>query len=106
MNSQPVDIARLRGLTSPMRYRDAYQFYLEALRKEPNLPEPPLRVETAEAFHEWKEELRARDAARIDLGLTTATEVQARNTAFPRTGTRPKILTQAFHGRAAAEKRV
>jgi hypothetical protein len=87
-----------------MRYREAYQFYMEALRKDPNLPEPPFRADTEEAYRTWKEELRAIDAARLALGLMTAGEIQANNTAFPRTGFRPRILTYAVHPRCDAVK--
>jgi hypothetical protein len=85
-----------------MRYTEAYAYYLEALRRDPSLPEPPLRLDTVEAFHEWKAELRARDAARIALGLATAAEIQQQNAAIPKQATPPRILKHALHGRTAA----
>jgi hypothetical protein len=89
-----------------MQYPEAYQYYLEALRRDPTVPEPPLRLETVDAFHEWKGELRARDAARLALGLATPAEIQRQNAAIPKQKTPPRIVKHSLHGRPAAAKPV
>ena len=62
-----------------MTYTEAYRHYLATLREHPRTPPPALRMETTDAFHAWKAEMRAYDAVRIELKLATAKEIQAEN---------------------------
>lgn len=62
-----------------MTYTEAYRFYLDALRRNPRTPPPVFRAETGDDFHAWKAEMRAYDAARLELKLATPEEIQAEN---------------------------
>jgi hypothetical protein len=62
-----------------MTYTEAYRYYLAALRENPRTPPPAFRAETGDDFHAWKAEMRAYDAARIELKLATPEEIQAEN---------------------------
>lgn len=67
-------------------YTQAYNYYLDVLRTNPQLPAPRRTVDTFEAIHTWKSEMRAFDAAQIKLGIVTAQDVQHRNAAVRVTG--------------------
>jgi hypothetical protein len=62
-----------------MTYTEAYRHYLAALRENPRTPPPTLRMDTTDDFHAWKAEMRAYDAARLELKLATPQEIQAEN---------------------------
>lgn len=64
-----------------MTYTEAYRHFLVVLRDHPQTPPPPLRMENIDEFHAWKGEMRAFDAARIELKLATTREIQAENSA-------------------------
>ncbi|MDP3072629.1 MAG: hypothetical protein Q8N18_20210 [Opitutaceae bacterium] len=64
-----------------MTYTEAYRHFLVVLRDDPRMPPPPLRMDTTDEFHTWKSEMRAFDAARIELKLATPREIQAENSA-------------------------
>lgn len=48
----------------------------EQLRRNPAMPAPALRADTPEQLHDFKDEMRAFDQARLDLKLATAEEIQ------------------------------
>ncbi len=78
-----------------MTYTEAYRFYLDALRNNPQTPPPPFHADTADDFHEWKAEMRAYDAARIELKLATPQEIQAENSVVGRRRGRWRIVKHA-----------
>jgi len=78
-----------------MTYTEAFRHFVEALRANPQTPPPPLRMETIEEFHAWKSEMRAFDAARIELKLATPREVQEENTALQLGGKIGRIVQHA-----------
>jgi hypothetical protein len=53
----------------------------EQLRRNPAMPAPALRAETPEQLHDFKDELRAFDQARLELKLATPQQIQNENTA-------------------------
>lgn len=65
-----------------MRFTEAKAYYVAALRRNPKTPAPKVRTGTVAEFHEWKAEMRAYDAALLELHLATPEEVQARNAAI------------------------
>ncbi len=66
-----------------MHYTDAIRWYRAALRRDPATPAPAARMEPPAAFREWKQEMRAFDAVRIELKLATPEQIQAANAAVP-----------------------
>lgn len=79
-----------------MTYTEAYRHYIVALRADPKLRAPRVRAAGVDALHEWKNEMRAFDAAQIELGIATAQEVQMRNSAVRLTpGFKPRIISHA-----------
>ncbi len=78
-----------------MTYTEAYRHFLVVLRDHPQLPPPPLRMDTTDEFHAWKGEMRAFDAARIELKLATPQEIQRENTALQLEGKTGRIVQHA-----------
>jgi hypothetical protein len=73
-----------------MHYIDAVRWYRAALQRDPATPAPAARFGTHADLGEWKEEMRAFDAVRIELGIATPGQVQTENAAVrvPRGGGR------------------
>lgn len=69
------------------------------LRKDPQWRPQRLVPETSTVrkLHDYKTQLRAWDAARMELGLASPTQIQRENSAFPM-GSRPRILKFSRHG--------
>lgn len=80
-----------------MTYTEAFRHFLVALGENPKTPPPPLRMDTTDEFHAWKGEMRAFDAARIELKLATPQEIQEENSAVKLTGKRGRIVQHAQH---------
>ena len=80
-----------------MTYTEAYRHYLAALRENPRTPPPALRMETMDDFHAWKAEMRAYDAARLELKLATPQEIQEENAAIQLRGRPWRIVEHARH---------
>ena len=80
-----------------MTYTEALRFYLDALRENPRTPPPACRTESGDAFHAWKAEMRAYDAARLELKLATPAEVQEENAAIRVRGRPWRIVEHAQH---------
>ena len=80
-----------------MTYTEAYRYYLAALRENPRTPPPALRMETTDDFHAWKAEMRAYDAARLELKLATPQEIQEENAAIQVRGRPWRIVEHARH---------
>lgn len=59
----------------------AYERLLAELRRDPHLPAPRLRDATPAGMREWKDAVRAFDAAQIALKIATRAQVQNRNSA-------------------------
>ena len=78
-----------------MTYTEAYRHFLAALRENPKTPPPALRMETTDEFHAWKSEMRAYDAARIELKLATPREIQEENSAVRLEGRTGRIIQHA-----------
>lgn len=78
-----------------MTYTEAYRFYLDALRKNPQTPPPVLCADTVDDVHIWKAEMRAYDAARLELHLATPEEIQEENTALKLKGKTGRIVRHA-----------
>jgi hypothetical protein len=78
-----------------MTYTEAYRHYLDALRKNPQTAAPAMRMDTIEDFHAWKAEMRAFDAARLELKLATPAEIQAENSALKLKGKTGRIVRHA-----------
>ena len=78
-----------------MTYTEAYRYYLAALRENPRTPPPPFRAENVDDFHAWKAEMRAYDAARLELRLATPEEIQNENTALKLKGKTGRIVRHA-----------
>ena len=53
----------------------------EQLRRDPATPAPALRAESVEQLHDYKDELRAFDQARLELNLATPHQVQQKSAA-------------------------
>lgn len=68
------------------------------LRRNPQLPPPLLSTRrlTLRQLHRYKEQLRAYDAARLELNLATPAEIQRENSAVPR-AFRPRVLLFSQH---------
>jgi len=75
-------------LSFAVKFTEAKAHYLAAFRRNPKTHAPKVRTTTLAVFHEWKAEMRADDAARIDLNLATPTQIQEQNAAIqiPRGG--------------------
>lgn len=80
-----------------MTYTEAYRHFLVVLRDDPLTPPPPLRMENTDEFHAWKGEMRAFDAARIELQLATPQEIQDENGAVRLAGRPWRIVEHAQH---------
>lgn len=80
-----------------MTYTEAYRHFLVALGENPQTPPPPLRLDTTDEFHAWKGEMRAFDAARIELKLATPEDVQEENAAVRLAGRPWRIVEHARH---------
>lgn len=80
-----------------MTYTEAYRFYLDALRTNPQTPPPAFHAETGDDFHEWKAEMRAYDAVRLELKLATPREIQEENAAIQVRGRPWRIVEHAQH---------
>jgi hypothetical protein len=78
-----------------MTYTEAHRHFLTALRADPKTPAPTLCMRTIEDLHTWKSEMRAYDAARIELGIVTAQQVQERNAAVRVTPGQYRIIRHA-----------
>ena len=78
-----------------MTYTEAYRFFLDELRKNPQTPPPTFRAETVDEFHAWKAEMRAYDAARLEMKLATPEEIQAENSVVGRHRGRWRIVKHA-----------
>lgn len=89
------------GQFASVNYLDAVKHYTAALTRDPGTPTPKLRMGTAAEFQEWKQEMRAHDAARLALGLATARQIHLENAIIPPQHGRAHIVTHALHGRAA-----
>ena len=81
-----------------MNYTEAKRHYLELLGRDRTTPAPRLRVGTFRELHEWKQEARAYDAARIELKLVTPREVQERNAATAIRRGHARIVRRAAYG--------
>lgn len=55
----------------------------EQLRRNPAMPAPALRADSPEQLHDFKDELRAFDQARLELKLATPQQVNNENSAVP-----------------------
>jgi hypothetical protein len=77
-----VDKTKGRFFYPSVKFTEAKAHYVTAFRENPNTPAPKVRLTTPAGFHEWKAEMRAYDAARIELNLTTALQVQDQNAAI------------------------
>lgn len=68
------------------------------LRKNPQLPPPLLSTErlTLQQLHRYKKQLRAFDAVRLEMKLTTPAKVQRENSAVA-PAFRPRILQFSQH---------
>ncbi len=68
------------------------------LRKNSRLAPPRLSIESAtpRALHRYKQQLRAFDAARLEMKLASAAEIQRENSAVA-TAVRPRILRFSQH---------
>jgi hypothetical protein len=53
----------------------------ELLRHNPATPAPVLRADSPQQLHDFKDELRAFDQARLELNLATPQQVQRENAA-------------------------
>lgn len=79
-----------------MKFTEAKNHFVAAFRRNPNTPAPKMRMATVADFHEWKAEMRAYDAAKLDLKLATPRQIQAKNAAVrvPKGGARIVRHTQ------------
>ncbi|MBI5766519.1 MAG: hypothetical protein HZA93_01900 [Verrucomicrobia bacterium] len=80
-----------------MTYTEALRHFVAALRVDPHTPPPALRTGTVDEFHAWKAEMRAFDAARIELGLATPEGMQEENAAVRLAGRPWRIVEHARH---------
>jgi hypothetical protein len=78
-----------------MTYTEALRHYLAALRENPKTPSPAFRTERDDDFHAWKSEMRAFDAARLELKLATPEEIRAENSAVGVNGGPWRIVKHA-----------
>lgn len=65
-----------------MKFTEARAYFVAALRENPATPAPEVRMATLDDFHDWKAEMRAYDAAKLELNLATPQEIQVRNAAI------------------------
>ena len=79
-------------------YPEAVEHFTAELRKDPNAPRPPIRLDTTKDFFEWKNEMRAYDAALIAAGLATPQEITRRNSIFPPQQGRARIVSWPNYG--------
>jgi len=72
--------------------------FVRLLRKNPQRPAPALSLAalTVDQLHRYKEQLRAFDAARLQLKLATAEQIQRENSAAG-VASRPRILQFSRH---------
>lgn len=78
-----------------MHFQEALNWYRAALRRDPKTPYPKARFTPVAEYREWKEELRAFDAARLELGLATPADLQTQNAALrPGAGRRGRIVAR------------
>ena len=80
-----------------MKYTEAKRHYLDVLGRDRTAPAPRLRLDSVHDFHEWKQEMRAYDAAQIELKLATPREVQERNAATTIRRGRARIVRRAAY---------
>lgn len=73
-----------------MKFTEAKAHFIVTLRRNPATPAPKVRTATVTDFHDWKAEMRAYDAAKLELNLATPQEIQAQNAAIqlPKGGVR------------------
>lgn len=88
-------------MVSSVNYAETLQHFTTELRRNPKAPRPPIRMDTAGDFLEWKNEMRAYDAALIAVGLATPMEIQRKNAMVPPQNGRARIVTFANYGRPA-----
>lgn len=65
-----------------VKFTEAKDHFVAALRRDPATPAPKVRTATVADFHDWKAEMRAYDAAKLELNLATPQEIQAQNAAI------------------------
>ena len=77
------DLGRGRCTTPVVTsFKEYVARFTEELRRNPALPPPDARPRTVEELHDWKQQSRAFDQARLDLGLVTPEQLQRENSAF------------------------
>ncbi len=64
-----------------MTFQEYVDRFTEELRRNPALPPPDAQPRTVEELHDWKQQSRAYDQARLDLGLVTPHQLQRENSA-------------------------
>ncbi len=69
------------------------------LRRNPALPAPDACPRTVEELHDWKNQTRAYDAARLALNIVTPREVQRENSCIQTDRSIPRVLRFAQHAR-------
>ena len=69
-------------LAPAVKFTEAKTHFVAAFRRNPNTPAPKVRLTTVADFHDWKAEMRAYDAVRMDLKLATPQQIQAQNAAI------------------------
>jgi len=67
---------------SCVKFTEAKAHFENAFRRNPNTPAPKVRMTTVADFHDWKAEMRAYDAAKMDLNLATPQQIHAQNAAI------------------------
>ena len=82
MNGGQFDKGAFASFSPDVKFTDAKAHYVAALLRNPETPAPKVRMGTVAEFHEWKAEMRAYDAAQLELHLATPEEIQARNAAI------------------------
>ena len=68
-------------LSFTVQFTEAKAHFIAAFRRDPHTPAPELRMTTVTDFHAWKAEMRAYDAAKLDLNLATPQQIQTQNAA-------------------------
>jgi hypothetical protein len=81
-NGSQFDKNPPKSLSPSVKFTEARAYYLAALRRNPETPAPKVRMATIAEFHDWKSEMRAYDAAQLDLHLATPEDIQKRNAAI------------------------
>ncbi len=92
-----IDNIRGRNLGRAVKFTEAKAHFVAAFRRNPNTPAPKVRTATVADFHEWKAEMRAYDAARLDLNLATPQQIQTRNAAVHVRKGGARIVRHAKH---------